>query len=164
MKKYAIELKWGMIFVIVSLIWMYFEKFMGWHGENIASHAIYTNFFAIVALFIYVLALLDKRKNYYGGAMTWMQGFLTGLIISVVVAVLSPLSQYITHQWVTPEYFPNIIRYSVESGKLSQEEAESYFNLGSYILQSAIFALIVGAVTSAVVAFLVRKKIVQVGS
>jgi len=158
MKKYAIELKWGIIFVIVSLIWVYFEKIMGWHGKNIASHAIYTNFFAIVAILIYVLALLDKRKNYYGGTMTWMDGFITGLIISMVVTVLSPLSQYITHQWISPEYFPNIIRHSVESGQLSQEEAESHFNLGSYILQSAIFGLVAGSITSVLVALFIKKK------
>ncbi len=106
MKKYTIELKWGIIFLIVVLIWMYFEKFIGWHGENIADHAIYNNLFAIIAIFIYMLALLDKRKNYCGGKMTWYQGFVTGLIISVVVTLLSPLSQYITHQLITPEYVP----------------------------------------------------------
>jgi len=158
MKKYVIELKWGIAFVVVSLLWMYFEKFMGWHGENIANHATYTNFFAIVAILIYVLALLDKRKNYYGGTMTWKEGFLSGLVISVVITILSPLSQYITHQWITPEYFPNVIRYSVESGYLSQEKAESHFSLGSYILQSAIFGMVAGVVTSSLVALFIRKK------
>lgn len=164
MKKYAIEVKWGIIFVVVSLLWMYFEKFMGWHGEKIANHANYTNFFAIVAVMIYVMALLDKRRNYYMGTLTWKQGFISGLVISLIVTILSPLSQYITHQWITPEYFPNVIHYSVESGYLSPEEAESHFSLGNYILQSALFGMVAGAVTSALVALLIRKKQVSATS
>ncbi len=39
MKKYATEIKWGLIFTIVALLWMVFERLMGWHGENIAQHS-----------------------------------------------------------------------------------------------------------------------------
>ena len=158
MKKYAIEIKWGIIFAIATLLWMMLEKGLGWHDELIDKHMIYTNFFAIVAIAIYVIALLDKRKNYYGGKMTWLQGFLTGLWIAVVVAVLSPLTQYITSTIITPEYFPNVIEASVELGKMTQEKAEKYFTLQNYIIQSVAGALIMGAVTSAIVALFVKKK------
>lgn len=157
MKKFSIEIKWGIIFSIISLLWMYLEKGLGWHDENIAVHAIYTNIFAIVAIILYVFALLDKRKNFYNGKMTWTQGFISGIIISVVVAILSPLAQYLTHEFITPDYFENAIEYSVESGN-SRENAEAYFNLGSYILQSFFFALTVGTVTAAIVALFVRRK------
>ena len=63
MKKFALEIKWGVIFTIVLLLWMVMEKLLGWHGKHIDKHAIYTNFFAILAILIYVLALLEKRKN-----------------------------------------------------------------------------------------------------
>ena len=75
MKKYTTEIKWGLIFTIVALLWMVFERLMGWHGGNIARHATLTNLFAIPAIIIYVLALLDKRNNDLGGIMTWGQGF-----------------------------------------------------------------------------------------
>ncbi|MDR5589667.1 DUF4199 domain-containing protein [Christiangramia sp. SM2212] len=158
MKKFAIEIKWGIIFSIVSLIWMFLEKGLGWHDENIAQHAIYTNLFAIVAIIIYVLALLDKRKNFFHGKMTWSQGFISGIIISIVVAILSPLAQYITHEFITPDYFENVIAFTVEKGAMSKEAAEEYFNLTSYIIQSFFFALVVGVVTSAIVAYFVKKK------
>lgn len=158
MKKFSIEIKWGIIFSVVSLLWMFLEKGLGWHDENIAQHAIYTNIFAIVAILLYVFALLDKRKNFYNGKMTWTQGFVSGIIISVVVAILSPLAQYITHEFITPDYFTNVIDYSVESGAMTREAAEEYFNLKSYIIQSFFFALVVGVVTSAIVAFFVRRK------
>lgn len=158
MKKFGIEIKWGIIFSIILLLWMQMEKMLGWHDELIEKHAIYTNFFAVVAVIVYVVALLDKRKNYYHGKMTWLQGFLSGLLIAVVVAILSPLTQYITSTIITPEYFPNVIEASVGSGKMTQEQAENYFSLRNYMIQSAVGAIIMGAVTSAIVAIFVRKK------
>lgn len=158
MKRYAIEIKWGVIFVVVMLLWMLFEKLMGWHDVHIDKHPVYTNLFAIPATVMYVLALLDKRKNYYGGTMTWKQGFFTGLIVSVVVMVLSPLAQWITHFVITPDYFANVIDHTVSTGKMTREQAENYFSFGNYLWQSTLFALIIGAVTAAVVAIFTRKR------
>lgn len=158
MKKYAIEIKWGVIFVAVMLLWMLFEKLMGWHDMYIDQHAVYTNLFAIPATLLYVLALLDKRKHYYDGTMTWKQGFLTGLIVSVVVMVLSPLAQWITHFVITPEYLPNIIDHSVSTGKMTLEQAERYFTFSNYLWQSTVAALVMGAVTAAIVAIFTRKS------
>lgn len=158
MKKFAIEIKWGFIFALVLLLWMVMEKMLGWHSEHIDKQAIYTNFFAIPSIIVYVLALLDKRKNFYHGKMSWLDGFLSGLGISIIVTILSPLTQYITSEIITPEYFPNVIAYVVETGKMTQEKAEAYFNLSSYMMQSALGALLMGAITSAIVALFVRKK------
>ena len=158
MKKLAIELKWAIIFTIVSLIWMVFEKTMGWHDELISEHAIYTNFFAIVAIAVYVFALIDKRNNFYAGSMSYKEGFISGLIVSAMVAVLSPLAQYITHFFITPEYFNNAIDLAVETGQYTQGEAEAYFNFQSYLIQAFIYCFVMGAITSAIVAAFVRKK------
>ncbi len=158
MKKFAIEIKWGLIFVVITLLWMYLEKSLGWHDELIHKHAVYTNFFAILAIALYVIALLDKRKNFYQGKMSWLQGFLCGVGITVVVVILSPLSQYITHAIITPDYFPNVIEYSVEQEKMTLEQAQKYFSVQSYIVQSVIGSTAMGTVTSAIIALIVKKK------
>jgi hypothetical protein len=158
MKNFKIELKWGVLFILAGLIWMIFEKAMGWHDVHLEKHASYTMFFAPIAIGIYVIALVDKKRNFYGGHMSYLQGFISGLLISMIVVILTPLSQYISHEFISPEYFPNIIRLSVEKGLMTQEEAEDHFNLMSYIQQSLGFAAFMGVVTSAVVAFFVRSK------
>lgn len=159
MKKYTTEIKWGLIFTIAALLWMVFERLMGWHGQNIDQHAVLTNLFAIPAIIIYVMALLDKRKNDYGGVMSWTQGFISGLIITGVVVILSPLAQYLTHTVITPDYFMNVIEYSVSSGNMNREDAEAYFTLGNYMIQSAVGGLIMGVVTSTVVALFTKKSV-----
>jgi len=158
MNKISIEIKWGVIFTVVALLWMVFEKAMGWHDVLIAKHAIYTNFFGIIAVLIFVLALRDKKLNFYHGSMTWRQGFVAGLIVTIVVTVLSPLSQFITSTYITPDYFNNIIAYSVEIKAMNQEQAEAYFNLKSYIIQATFGALVMGVVTSAAVAWILKTK------
>lgn len=158
MKNIRIEIKWGILFILVGLIWMVFEKAMGWHDVHIDKHATYTLFIAPIAIAVYVFALLDKKRNFYGSKMTYMQGFIAGLVITLVVVILSPLSQYITSTYITPDYFKNVIEYSVSSGQMEQQAAEEYFNLKSYLMQSVIGAAIMGLITSAVVAFFVRSK------
>lgn len=123
MKKFAIEIKWALIFVITGLIWMLFEKLAGFHGVRIDKHEIVTNFFAIPAIAIYVFALLDKRKSFYSGVMTYKQGFMTGLIITIIVTIVTPFWQLINSTIISPEYFPNIIEYSVSQGIMTREEA-----------------------------------------
>jgi hypothetical protein len=48
MSQYKIEIKWALIFFIVSLIWIFLEKLVGLHDAHIDKHPIYTNFFAIL--------------------------------------------------------------------------------------------------------------------
>ncbi|UZD20980.1 DUF4199 domain-containing protein [Algoriphagus halophytocola] len=158
MKNIRIEIKWALIFVLMMLAWMMMEKSLGWHDEKISQHATLTNFVAIPAIAVYVFALLDKKKNFYQGTMSYKQGFVSGLIITLIVALLSPVSQYITTTFITPGYFPNVIDYAVESGQMSQADAEAYFNLKSYVIQSVIGALVMGLVTSAIVAIFVKSK------
>jgi len=158
MNRYKTEVKWSIIFVIVMLLWMGFERLIGLHDEHIANHAIYTNFFAIFAVAVYVFALRDKKKSHYGGKMTWNQGFTTALIITIIITLLTPLVQWITHTIITPDFFENIRAYSVEQGLMTQDEAAGYFTLSAYIVQSIIGALGMGIITSAIVAFFIRTK------
>lgn len=158
MKNIKIEIKWALIFVAMMLVWMVLEKSLGWHDENIADHATMTNLVAIPSVAIYIFALLDKKRNFYHGVMSYYQGFMAGLVITLIVVILSPLSQYITSEFITPDYFTNVTNYAVDQGEMTREEAEAYFNLKSYIIMSAAGALIMGISTSAVVAIFVKSK------
>jgi hypothetical protein len=155
-KKFQIEIKWGILFILSGLVWMGMEKSLGWHDALLEQHASLTMFYAPIAIALYVLALRDKRRSYYQGEMTYLQGLISGLVLTLVVVLLTPLSQYISHEYISPDYFPNIIRLTVEKGEMSQAEAEIHFSLKSYIQQSVAFAAFMGLMTSSVVAFFTR--------
>lgn len=159
MKNLKIEIKWAIIFSVIGLLWMLLEKLFGLHSTHIDKHMYLTNLFAIPAIIVMVLALKDKKKDFYAGQMNYKQGLISGTILSVFIALLSPLTQWITSTIITPEYFPNVIAYSVETGYYkSIEEAEAYFNLKNYIVQSTIGALLMGIITTAIAMIFIRSK------
>lgn len=137
---------------------MYFEKVMGWHDQYIDKQALYTNIFGIIALAIYILALRDKRDNFFNGIMTWRQGFITGIVLTIIITAVAPLSQYIVATYISPEYFDNMIALSESNDKMNLEQAEAYFNLKSYIIQAVFSALVMGVGTAALAALIIRTK------
>lgn len=156
MKNYRIEIKWGLIFTVAGLLWMVFEKAMGWHDVLIEKHPLYTNIFGFIAILIYFLALRDKRKNFFKGFMSWRQGFISGIILTIVITLFTPLSQYLVYEYISPDYFTNIIEYSVENNRLNRKDADALFSLKSYIIQSTSWALVMGVVTAAIVAWVLK--------
>jgi hypothetical protein len=158
MDNYIIEVKWAFIFIGSLLLWILLERLVGLHDIHLDKHQYLTLLFSIVAVTVYVFALLDKRKNFYNGKMTYKQAFISGLKITLVVTLFSPLTQWIISSVITPDFFKNVIQYSVETGyHNSISEAEAQFNLKSYIIQSTLGALIMGIVTSAIVALFTKK-------
>ena len=159
MNSIKIEIKWALIFTVVALAWMLIEKLVGLHSTHIDKHMYLTNLFAIPAIIMVVAALKDKKKNYYSGNMSYRMGLLSGIILSAFIALLSPLAQYITSTVITPEYFPNVIAYSVESGYYAtMEEAEASFNLKNYMIQGAIGSFVMGLITAAIAMIFIRSK------
>ncbi len=158
MKNFSIEIKWGVIFIISGLLWVWIEKLFGLHDVYVAQHPLYTNLFGIIAVTIFILALLEKRRKFYHGFMSWKEGFTSGIVMTIVITLLSPLSQWITYEFISPEFFDNIIEHSYQTTPMSREEAESYFSLRSYIVQAVFGALTMGVVTAAIVAWFVKRE------
>jgi len=158
MNNYQLELKWAAIYTVFLLVWMIFERLMGWHDAHIDRHHIYTLIFYIPAAVLYYCALSDKRNNFYGGIISFQQAFISGFIFTVFIAVLAAPAQYIISTFITPYYFENVIAYAIETGKTSPEEAEGFFNLQSYIIQAVVSSLTFGLVFSALVALVVKRK------
>jgi hypothetical protein len=159
MLRIKIELKWALIFSIVVLLWMLLEKLCGLHSTYIDYHIYLTNLFAIPAIWVMVLALKDKKKNFYNSQITYLQGLLSGTVLSVIIAALSPLTQWVTTYVITPEYFPNVIKRSVELGSFATTAAaEAVFNYQSYAIQGAMGALVLGVLTTAIAMIFLRTK------
>lgn len=158
MAKFKTEIKWGLIFVLMTLTWVLLERLAGFHDARIDKHYVITMLIFFPAVTVYFLALLDKRKNDLGGFMSYKQGVITGLIITAVVTVVSPLTQFVVSTIITPDFFDNMIAHTVEHGHKAQEEAEAYFNLRSYIVKGLIGAPVMGTVTTLILAIFTRRS------
>lgn len=159
MNKYKIELKWAIIYCMMVLLWMLLEVILGLHSEHIDLHMVTTMFFLIPMILLYIYALLDKKRNFYSGKMSYMQGFVTGIIITVIITLLSPFTQYITSEFITPDFFTNAIEYATSTAQMTPEKAQKHFNLTNYIIQGFFGSLVMGIVFSAIIAIFTRTKL-----
>ncbi|HKK89438.1 MAG TPA: DUF4199 domain-containing protein [Saprospiraceae bacterium] len=152
------EVKWALIWGASLLIWMALERAFGLHGQYIEYHYSVTSIFLVVVVGIYVLELFEKRRIAFEGRMTYKQGVFSALILTLIITILSPLLQVIISEVITPNYFNNVINHVVEEGMMTEEEARKQFNLGNYLLQSAVGSALFGVVLSLILPAFLKKS------
>lgn len=156
MNRFRTEIKWAVILSVLNLLWLWLEKLSGLHSTRIALHPLYTNLVILPTIAVYVLAIKEKRDTSFNGKMDLMQGFVSGMTMSIFTALLVPVTQSIGSLLISPEFFPKIIDYVVETGRMSSEAAADFFNLKSYIIQGAIGTPVLGFLISGGAAFFLR--------
>ena len=112
-------------------------------GESAPCSMIFWTSFP--AFLFFYLAIREKKKYFYNNSLTWPQGFLSGIIISFIIALLNPAVQYVIYKGITPHFFENIIAYKVQH-KMTLKNAQIYFNLKTYMIESTFTALSKGMI------------------
>lgn len=157
MEKFKIEFKWASIFTGINLVWVYIEKYLGLHDDYIDYHSIVGLVMLLPLGFCIYSSLKEKREVHYKGKMTWQKAFVSGALLSLLVAGLSPGPVYVMTQYVSPDFFENAITKSLERGA-TPEMANQFFSLNAYISQAIMFNLAFGVMISAVVGLVIRRK------
>ena len=158
MKKFAIEIKWAIISIIIFLAWMTLEKEIGFHSEKIKWQPLFNLLYIFPTFIVYFLALKDKKNKYYNGEMNWKQGLISAIVISFIIVIFSPITQFITHEFISPDFLENTINQIVLSKKLTLEEAKEYTTLTSSIWKNISDGLSFGVVIGAIVAYILKTK------
>ena len=112
MKELKIELKWSLIFSVVGLVWIFLEKISGLHHQYIDYHLYLTNLFAIPAIVVMVMALKDKKENYFNHSITYPQGLVSGIILSLFIKFLYKILNFPFPFWLLEEI--RIIKKKIE--------------------------------------------------
>jgi len=150
------EIKWGVIFVIVSFLWITLERMVGLHDKYISMQGYLGLLFVIPAVLMMVLALAEKRRV-LGGNLSFKQGFLCGMGVSIVVAVLTPLYQWILYRYITPDFFQNLINYRISKGE-NPEALQVLYTYKTFLIVGVVIALVSGAITSLILAAIMRTR------
>lgn len=156
MNKYKIELKWALIFVAAVTLWNILENLLGIDAEHIDKHPLYSSLFTIPAIILYVLVLIDKRKNSYNNIMTYKQGVKTALIFTLLLAILGFITPTIATV-ISPEYYTNAIQHAIETGEMIKEQAKNHFNLGNRTKGEVLSTAVFGGVFSLIIPIFTRK-------
>lgn len=156
-QSFKIEIKWAILYSIAYTIWMYFESKMGWHDAKIGLQPLYNLLFLPISILLIGLAIFDKKRNHYKNEMDWKKGFVSGIILSVLITVLNPVVLYITYNYISPDFFENAINVYVSEG-FPLEKAKAQYNLNTAISNSVFDKLSFGVVISAAVSYFIRTK------
>lgn len=157
MEKFKIEFKWASMFTGINLIWVYIEKYLGLHDEHIDYHSIVGLVILVPFTISIFMSLRQKREEYYEGNITWQKAFLSGSLLSLLVAGLSAGPVYVMTQYISPDFFEIAKAKSINRGA-TQDMADQFFNLNAYISQAIMFYLAFGIMISAVVGLFLKQK------
>jgi hypothetical protein len=149
MIKETIEIKWAVLFTLTQLLWIAGEKLAGLYTIRIEYYSVYTNFFLLPALVIYLFAILEKRKKYYDGTMDYKEGFLTGLRIMFITTILSPLT--ITIKFVMLDLFSKLNTYLYEAGRILTGDTANEHPVSWIIILGLTGTPVIGFLLSAII-------------
>ncbi|MEO8446199.1 MAG: DUF4199 domain-containing protein [bacterium] len=153
------EIKFAVIFVIISFIWNIIEFVAGLHSTYISIHPYFvTPFFLILTTAIYTLALREKRKE-LNGKITFGKAIMTGVILTLFIIILNPAFQYIFAQFINPDFYSAFIRNDSATGKMSREEAEEYYNFSNFVLRGSLYRFIMGLVATLIIYLFMKKDV-----
>ena len=143
---------WAGVYTAMTIGWALLGSLLGMYDERIRYSLAFNTGVLLPSLAVYAFAI---RKMASGRAMTYRQRVLWGLVLTVFVTVLGPLYP-LASTVISPHYFENAIRYTVDSGMMSEAEARQQLNLTTFIVQGIIAAPVFGLVLSAIAALFVR--------
>ncbi len=158
MEKFKIELKWGIISAIVFFGWLMVEKTTGFHDAKLRFQPFFGILFIFPHVITYYLALKDKKTNSYSNHVTWQQSFISGIIITVIFAFLTPMILYLFYHILNPDFFKNAVNQLIASDIKKKDFAENYYNLESYIYTTIFNLLSTGIVIAATISYFLKTK------
>jgi hypothetical protein len=152
-----LEIKFAIIYCIISLSWLLLEFLAGLHTKYIEYHPIVTMFALVPSVLVYRKALISK-KELLGGTISLKDALKSGLLLTVFIAILSPILLFVFYFVINPSFFDTMIKYSVENRKATFEQATDYFNFNSYLQMTVAGGLFIGTLISVISALIVRDK------
>lgn len=154
MGKIKLEIYWGFYLAFTFILWTQVEKWLGFHNEKLFLQPIFSVLITIPFSFIYYRALLLKKEKDYNNTITFQQSFISSLLITAVFALFLPAALYFSLKYISPDLISNFINKTIQQGKISLKEAQSYYNFKSLLLMNYSTLLPIGII----IGYLVSKK------
>ncbi|WMW76913.1 DUF4199 domain-containing protein [Flavobacterium sp. 20NA77.7] len=154
MTKLKLEIYWGFYLAFTFIVWMQVERWLGFHTDKIIFQPIFSSLLFIPLTFLYWRALFLKKQNDYKNTITFQQSFISSLLITGVFALFLPIALYFSLKYISPDLLQNFIAKTMQSGKISLAEAQSYYNFKSLLLMNYSTLLPIGII----IGYVISKK------
>jgi len=106
---------------------------------------------------IYVWHYFKLRANF--APLDFRSGFISGAVVTLLASVLNLICFSIFYYFINPDLFNALQAYAVKSNLMTQQEAQQYFNLSSYLTQLFFGSLIMGLIFSLILTLIFKNKI-----
>lgn len=146
-----------MFFTLLSFLWLYAERFFGWHSSGASRYSVYSMIMVIPQIVVTYLNMKEKSEKFFDGQIEWRKAFFSGAVLSVIIAALSPVIVFALTEFVSPDFVTIAIKQSVEKG-MEESSARSLYNMNSLSKQAMFGNLATGVFWSAILALFFKKK------
>jgi hypothetical protein len=162
----SLELKWGVMIGAANMVWLYLSYYLGMHESGLVMIQVMTLISVLISVIGYLLALRALAKKF--PEIEYLEGIRSGAIIAGVVALFAAVAQVGYFKLVNPGFTDQMVEltrsYYLESG-LSENEAGQFaegakktFGMVSYMIQSALGAVIIGMISTAIMMLFLRRR------
>lgn len=146
-----------MFFTLLNFLWLYAERFFGWHSSGASQYSVYSMIMVIPQIVVTYLNMKEKSEKFFDGNIEWRKAFFSGAVLSVIIAALSPVIVFAMTEFVSPDFVTIAIEQSVEKG-MEESSAHSLYNMNSLSKQAMFGNLATGVFWSAILALFFKKK------
>jgi hypothetical protein len=158
MKQFSIEFRWAFTFLLAQTLWIMFERTLGFHDEKLQFQPLFSMLFNFILIAIYILAIRDKKIKIYKGQMTWQEGFVTGLMLTLIIALFTTMTEYTKHHVISPYLLDDMKAMILEEKRMTNEQADKYFSFSKTLSNSIFFTISIGVLITSIVAWIMKSK------
>lgn len=165
-----IIIRYSLLINLMMLLWLALEYMVGLHDKYVTYHPYLSLLAFIIPAYGIHKAIKDIQED-EPHQIPLRRAFMIGFVVTLFSALLSIPVQLIFHELINPDFFQNMINFAVKRAvelnhdpEKAKRQAEMYFNLPSYLLQSVLGTLISGCVISIIVAWLKSRNHRRIGN
>jgi hypothetical protein len=153
----------ALIIALASFAWINIEYMVGLHTKFVEYHPYVTNL--IFLFYIWVYYKFINRLATTISPFELKHGILSGAIIGLLSALLSLPLLWCYFEFINTEFFDLMIAAALKKALIKNDsvvvalnEARSYFNLKSYLMQSVLFNIVAGLLLSLLFSYRIVKR------
>jgi|GEM_PF-1099512 len=160
-----LALKIGLLIGVINLVWLYLAYFLGLHTNGVMIFQVFMLVWLCITTIGFIVGLRKLKRA--GPPWNYRRGVALGCLAAVVTAIVAVVAQIGYYTVVHPAW-PDVMaeqtrEFFANQGLAGDELEEKVagaresFTLGRYATQSAIAAIALGTVVSAVTMIFLRK-------
>ncbi len=144
-------------YFFIFIIWKACEKLIGLHDNNINLYPFISDLIIIPLILLYSTGFKKYRIG-LGGKITFINGIGFGLMATLFIVALTPVSVWIFDQFINPNFYASMIQYQIKNHVSTLEIAKQSFNHENFKQSCILGNTVTGTLLTVVLAIISSKK------